>query len=272
MKTPLKMLLCSITCLALLNFAHAQVRPAVIQPTQPPATPGPISGPTAVQQGQTATYSVAAVSGASSYSWALSSTAAGTISGTGTSSTVTWSSSYSGSAQVYCSAVNSYGSSSPSILSVNVASNAPLVAGNVSPASQTINYNSAPATISSAPATGGSGVYTYQWQSSVNNVIWTNVSGATGLSYSPGVLSVNTWYQVVTTSNGVSVNSNPAAVIINQATNPANVDTTFNSAMNNIFGALNTNNIPFGMLRDYAMEFTNLENFNGAARASTIMR
>jgi hypothetical protein len=47
--------------------------------------------------------------------------------------------------------------------------------------------------------------------------------------------------------------------------NGKEVDTTFNTAMNHIFAPLNKSNIPFGMLRDYAMEFTNLENFNGVA-------
>jgi hypothetical protein len=45
----------------------------------------------------------------------------------------------------------------------------------------------------------------------------------------------------------------------------AETDTTFNIAMNHVFGTLDPSKIPFGLLRDYAMEFTNLENFNGTA-------
>ena len=45
--------------------------------------------------------------------------------------------------------------------------------------------------------------------------------------------------------------------------NGKEADTTFNSSMNYIFGNLDKTKIPFGLLRDYAMEFTNLENFNG---------
>jgi hypothetical protein len=41
------------------------------------------------------------------------------------------------------------------------------------------------------------------------------------------------------------------------------VDTSFNTSMNHIFGNLDKTKIPFGLLLDYAMEFTNLENFNG---------
>ena len=47
------------------------------------------------------------------------------------------------------------------------------------------------------------------------------------------------------------------------------VDTTFNTAMNHIFGTLDPSKIPFGLLRDYAMELTNLENFNGTALADS---
>jgi len=41
--------------------------------------------------------------------------------------------------------------------------------------------------------------------------------------------------------------------------------------MNHIFGTLNTANVPFGLLRDYAMEFTNLENFNGTTLVDSNM-
>jgi hypothetical protein len=47
--------------------------------------------------------------------------------------------------------------------------------------------------------------------------------------------------------------------------NGKEVDTSFNTSMNHIFGNLDKSKIPFGLLRDYAMEFTNLENFNGLA-------
>jgi hypothetical protein len=40
-------------------------------------------------------------------------------------------------------------------------------------------------------------------------------------------------------------------------------DVSFQSAMNTIFANVEKNRVPYGILRDYAMEFTNLENFNG---------
>src|SRR5258708_4986298 len=47
--------------------------------------------------------------------------------------------------------------------------------------------------------------------------------------------------------------------------NGKEIDTTFNTSMNHIFGSLDKTKIPFGILRDYAMEFTNMEAFNGTA-------
>jgi hypothetical protein len=47
--------------------------------------------------------------------------------------------------------------------------------------------------------------------------------------------------------------------------NGKEVDTTFNTAMNHIFGTLDATKIPYGLLRDYGMEFTNLEKINGTA-------
>ena len=40
------------------------------------------------------------------------------------------------------------------------------------------------------------------------------------------------------------------------------IDTTFNNRMNYVFGVLEKNRVPNGMLQDYAMEFTNLNAFN----------
>lgn len=40
------------------------------------------------------------------------------------------------------------------------------------------------------------------------------------------------------------------------------IDTTFNNRMNYVFGILEKNRVPNGMLRDYAMEFTNMNAFN----------
>src|SRR6185437_2220512 len=43
------------------------------------------------------------------------------------------------------------------------------------------------------------------------------------------------------------------------------IDTSFNTTVNHVFGNLDKTRVPFGLLRDYAMAFTSLDNYNGAA-------
>jgi hypothetical protein len=40
-------------------------------------------------------------------------------------------------------------------------------------------------------------------------------------------------------------------------------DTTFSTQMNYIFANVDKTKTPYGILRDYGMEFTNIENYNG---------
>jgi RHS repeat-associated protein len=87
-----------------------------------------------------------------------------------------------------------------------------LIVGSIVPASQNINYNTAAATLTLSSVSGGSGSNTFQWQSSPDNSTWTNISGATATTYSPGTLTTTTYYRVVVTSNGVTVNSSSAIV------------------------------------------------------------
>jgi predicted nucleic acid-binding protein len=47
------------------------------------------------------------------------------------------------------------------------------------------------------------------------------------------------------------------------------VDTTFNHQMNLAFGLLELNRVPYGILRDYAMEFTSLAAYDGTYLADS---
>lgn len=63
--------------------------------------------------------------------------------------------------------------------------------------------------------TGGSGAYTYQWQSSINGTSnWTNISGATSATYLPPshIQSQVNYYRVVVTDRCGTVNSNVITV------------------------------------------------------------
>lgn len=264
-----KLLLCSmLISLFMFNKINAQVgktnsftTPNVGSGVPPP--PGPITGPTSVGAPSTSQYTVPPIIPGITLNWHLTPAAAGSISFTINQATVTWNGTFTGIAQVSCTATNSYGTSAPSNLAVQVTGQPPALTCSVAPASQTIIYNKVPATLRGT-VSGGS-TYTYQWQSSTNNVNWTTISGATSVNYTPGALMATAYYQLLVTSSGVSVASNTATVIVNPATNPANVDTTFSNAMAHVFGTLNTSNIPTGLLRDAGFELTNLENYNGAA-------
>ena len=67
---------------------------------------------------------------------------------------------------------------------------------------QTITVGATPSTLTEpVAASGGNGAYTYQWQSSTNDgATWSNAAGtSTNATYSPGALSVETWYRRVDT-------------------------------------------------------------------------
>jgi len=90
----------------------------------------------------------------------------------------------------------------------------PFVAGTISNSSQTINYNTVPATLTCSPASGGSCsavTYTYQWQQSADNVNFTP-TGTGGLSYSPGALTNTTYYRLMASYNGQNLYSNTATI------------------------------------------------------------
>lgn len=66
----------------------------------PPDAPGDVTGPTPICQGTTGAYSLPTVNGASTYTWTISPSAAGTVSGSGNSINVNWASGWSGTAQL----------------------------------------------------------------------------------------------------------------------------------------------------------------------------
>ncbi|MBY0537295.1 MAG: hypothetical protein K2P88_15695, partial [Chitinophagaceae bacterium] len=83
----------------------------------------------------------------------------------------------------------------------------------VSPSSQTISSGSSASQIVST-VSGGSGVYSYQWQQ-YNGSSWVNV--ATTANYSPGILTSTTSFRLNVTSNGNTVTSNTAVVTVQSA-------------------------------------------------------
>ena len=71
-----------------------------------------------------------------------------------------------------------------------------LAAGSIS-ANQSICTGNAPALLTGIAPTGGSGSYTYQWQESADNLLFTDINGATALNYQPGILNLTTYYRQI---------------------------------------------------------------------------
>ncbi|WP_233635806.1 T9SS type B sorting domain-containing protein [Hymenobacter setariae] len=75
-----------------------------------------------------------------------------------------------------------------------------LAAGTIGP-DQTLCAGATPAAIASVTApTGGTGSYSYQWESSDNNDNWIAITGATSASYTPGPLTATTYFRLRITS------------------------------------------------------------------------
>lgn len=76
-----------------------------------------------------------------------------------------------------------------------------LAAGTISSAS-TICYNVAPSMFTStAAASGSAGTYQYQWQSSTDNVNFSDISGATSADYTSGTLTTTTYFRRAATTD-----------------------------------------------------------------------
>lgn len=66
--------------------------------------------------------------------------------------------------------------------------------------------------------TGGNGFYGYQWQSSLNNATWGNITGANSQDYQAPVLTANTYFRrVATTTTCTPITSSSISVQIDPA-------------------------------------------------------
>jgi hypothetical protein len=180
-----------------------------------PSNPLTISGSLTVCQGQTGVIYNATVTNASSFNWGLPSGASITA-GTGTSSiAVTYSSSVV-SGILTVQGVNGIciGNTSSAY---NVTVNSLISSNTLAGFANTICWNTAPlTTLSGTTAIGGTGSYTYLWESST-------VSGAAGFNsatgintnatYIPDVLGATTWYKRIVNSGSCSANTSSGVSI-----------------------------------------------------------
>jgi hypothetical protein len=111
---------------------------------------------------------------------------------------------------------------------------ASVIPGTVS-ANQTICTGTAPATLTSTAASGGTGSYTYLWEQSYDGITWLSAVGGSGnttANYTPPTLTSTTRYRLATTSgtlNCGTVKSNVVIITVNPYATAANItakDTT----------------------------------------------
>jgi RHS repeat-associated protein len=78
--------------------------------------------------------------------------------------------------------------------------------GTITPSFISITSGTSPGQLTGTATSGGNcgGVYSYQWQQSTDGGTYTDINGATGLSYTPGILTQTTYYRRKVTCNLLS--------------------------------------------------------------------
>jgi hypothetical protein len=122
---------------------------------------------------------------------------------------------------------------------------------------QTICYNTRPATLVQVlPPTGGNGAYIFQWQSSSDNLNWTNIQGAIAQSYSPPALTKNTWYRRhITSGTFGGLDSNPVLVTVYGLFTPGSAGSAQTICYNTVPAALSQITAPSGGSGSYAYQW-----------------
>ncbi|MDD3875875.1 MAG: hypothetical protein PHT69_04600, partial [Bacteroidales bacterium] len=159
----------------------------------------------------------------------------------------------------------SCGSANSNTLTITVYPN--LVAGSVA-ANQTICYNTSPAAFTSTSLpTGGTGTYTYQWQTQPGcSGGWSNISGATASTYNyTGNLTQSTCYRRVETSGTCgSVFSNIINVTVHGNLSAGTVATNQTICYNTSPAAFTNSVSPSGGTGTYTYQWQQQANCSGA--------
>ncbi len=83
-----------------------------------------------------------------------------------------------------------------SFYDITVLSSLPITSNSITaPAVASFCTSGTPAAITGSTPTGNTGVFTYQWQSSTDNITFNNIPGATAISYTPPLLNATTYYR-----------------------------------------------------------------------------
>ncbi|MBC5993405.1 gliding motility-associated C-terminal domain-containing protein [Pontibacter cellulosilyticus] len=97
----------------------------------------------------------------------------------------------------------------------------PGISNNSITADQSICSGITPAQISGALPAGGGGSYTYQWERSEDGVTFTSIAGATNQDYTPGALTISTWYRRKVKGNSTCPEHTSNAVKVTVSSLPA---------------------------------------------------
>ncbi|HEX2532430.1 MAG TPA: PKD domain-containing protein [Chitinophagaceae bacterium] len=80
---------------------------------------------------------------------------------------------------------------------------------------QTICAGTKPQALSGQTPSGGSGTYTFQWESAPDGSNWTSIAGATGKDYAPGILTATMHFRRRTTSGSCFALSDALILTVN---------------------------------------------------------
>lgn len=115
--------------------------------------------------------------------------------------------------------------------------------GSIEPAAQSIYTNTVPVAFTGTGASGGNctGTYVYQWQSGTNATTFTNITGATSVTYAPPALTASRYYRRRVICGPDTLYSNTAYIAVvpplNAGTLQAAEDTiTYNTSPGTITG------------------------------------
>ena len=88
----------------------------------------------------------------------------------------------------------------------------PLTPGTIG-SEQSICYDTSPSGLTQlSPPSGGTGIFSYQWQTSPDNSTWFDISGATYADYSPVALTKSTFFRRMVTSGSCNM-AGPSVLI-----------------------------------------------------------
>lgn len=131
-----------------------------------------------------------------------------------------------------------------------------LVSGSISK-DHSICYNTIPNLLTGTSATGSKAPYFYQWQSSTNNVNFTDISGATTLDYQSGALTSSVYFRrAVTTASGCGpVYSNSVKVTTNAILTAGVIGSPQTICFNGNGAALTFSSRPTGAFGTYTYQW-----------------